>query len=138
MPFGPSGVLLPNGPEFDVDVLAPDLKGFPWQRYKFDAWTSPEQRDEVKRQLRVFFATKGWPVLWSVVERNSAPRLSTLRAPEPFFIIRLTRKADRREFEVAVTFPKIHRETPTAFSAKLAHAFVAFEALHTESPPPVT
>jgi len=134
MPFGPSGVLLPKGPEFDVDTKAPDIAGFPYQRFKFDAWSSLEQRDEVKAQLQSFFRVSGWPVKWKVVERNSALRLSTLRSMNPYLIIQLTRKSDRRVFETSVSFSRLHRETIVSFRAQLAHAFVALEALHVASP----
>lgn len=134
LPFGPSGVLLPNGPEFNVSRVAPDLRGLAWQRLANDEWTSPEQRDVVLKFLIGFFRRHPEFVKWKIIERDRTDRLTIVRLLDPILKFVFIRKADRKEFEVAMQFPKIDRDSLARFEAKVKSVEAIILTLHAASP----
>lgn len=122
MPFDASGRLKPEGPEFtEPPGVQPDIDGLPWKRLSFDSWTSEPQRAIIKNFIRQLLANN-FPtfIAWEVIERNSSPRLGTLRPLNPFLIVRLTRKSDGQIFESSIDFPKNIRDDLVQFEARVA------------------
>lgn len=134
MPFDQRGVLLPQGPEFDVERAAPDIEGLPYERFDNDEWTSPEQRAEVLEFIRLFFASNTPTfVTWLVKERDRRDR-SVGRLRSPFIHLFVTRQEDRRVFDVEVGFPPTYRETIERFKVKMAEAGPSLLAIHNQNP----
>lgn len=115
MPFGPSGILLPKGPVYDVRRAAPDIKGLPWVRHDNDEWTSPEQRAVVLEYLRTFLRdTAPLFVSWRVVEKDRHGRSPT-RSDAPLLIFSFVRQVDRQSFECGHAYPPYTRENLDVF-----------------------
>jgi hypothetical protein len=133
MPFGPSGILKPKGPEFDVPRAAPDLKGLPWQRRDNDEWTSEEQRAEVLDFLLIFMRDNH-PlfVTWKVIERDRHG-MSPRRLRAPLLIFYFTRQADRKEFELGMQYSPANRSTTEAFRARTEQVGPSILALVAQS-----
>lgn len=93
LPFGPSGVLLPEGPEFPAVRAAPDIVGLPWRRDPGEEWTTPEQRAQVRAMIKQLFAENQACyvrandgrrfVAWYLRERDHIQQLSTTRLMAP-------------------------------------------------------
>jgi hypothetical protein len=135
MPFDQRGVLLPKGPEFDVDRAAPDIEGLPYERFANDEWTSPEQRAEILAFIQKFFKdNEPTFVTWLVKERDRYERVSTPRLRNPFIHLFVTRQEDRRVIDVSVDFPPTYRETIERFRARIAEAGPSLLAVHQQNP----
>lgn len=136
-PFTNSGELKPEGPgplpEGFLD--APDIKGMPWSRKRGDEWTTPEFRAIVFDWLIDFFGSRTWPIAWDVTEKASAAKsMNRLNDDELYLIIGVTRKADKRRFEVSVQFRANERENNRdAAIAVLDRAGKVLDAQHARS-----
>lgn len=122
MPFDASGRLKPEGPEFtEPPGTQPDIKGLPWKRLGFDSWTNVDQRALVMDFICDLMADN-FPTFngWQVIEKNSSPRNSALRPPNPFLIVKLRRKSDGQFFETTIDFPKAVRDDLVQFENRVA------------------
>lgn len=135
LPYGPSGRLQEPGPLPADAYSAPDLKGLPWARRPWDAWTSPTLRVEVLRWLAGYVRVRPGVVAWRVVETASRDR-SMLRLPEGeqalvFAVTYQTgdrRSRVRKEVEVSVPFPLPDRADADRIGARLALAEQSLDA----------
>lgn len=128
--YGPSGTLLPAGPEFPLTPPATDLVGLPWERYLGSEWTTREQRDAVKAFLVVTFKRVA-PAYrsWKIIERDYAPR-SALRLPAPVLVLTVVAVKGKitAPINTAMEFPSEARHDLGKFRAVLAQAGTALAA----------
>jgi len=120
LPYGPSGTLLPNGPEFPATPPATDLAGLPWSRHIGSEWTTLEQRDAVREFLiRMFKKASPNYQSWAITERDYSPR-SNLRLEAVLLVL-----------NVAVVKNKIRYSIGTAleFHSEARHDLVKFRAV---------
>jgi hypothetical protein len=132
-----AGALIPEGPDplYNVSIDAPDLKGLPWDRRTYDAWTTPEFRALALAWLVDMIAANPWMYFWRVREKATQARLSTIRLEKPLLIVVVTRRADAREFEMATDWTSRERDDAALVNAKLAVARTTLEALNAQNPP---
>lgn len=129
LPYGPSGRLREPGPLPSDAHSAPDLKGLPWAREPWDAWTTPTLRVEVLSWIARYVRARSHVVGWRIVEIASRPR-SMLRLPleEQALLISVTcrrgekRSRERFTVEVAIPFPLGDRTDSDRIAARLALA----------------
>lgn len=131
-----AGALIPSGPDplFNVSINAPDLKGLPWDRRTYDAWTTPTFRAQVLTWLANMFLANPWMYRWRIRERATAPRLSAIRLNEPLLVIVVQRRADAREFETAISWTARERDDAVLAQAKLDAARIVLETLAAQNP----
>lgn len=132
-----AGALIPEGPDllYNVSIDAPDLKGLPWDRRTYDAWTTPAFRTLALTWLVATLAANSWAYLWRVRERATQARLSTIRLEKPLLVITFVRRVDGREFEVATDWTSRERDDAALVNAKLAVARTTLETLNANNPP---
>lgn len=108
-PFDNAGVLKPDGPgPLPAGFLsAPDIKKLPWSRRRGEEWTTPAFRAQVMLWLKRLL--KEWAHIsrWVIEEHASQRRMGTLRLSESqqYLVLRLSRRRDRKSFEVSAPFP---------------------------------
>lgn len=103
LPFGPSGVKLPDGDPFaGARVPATDIKGLPWTRYPKEKWTTADQRRVVLEAIAVFMKDHPEFIRWRVFESDQSPRSSTVRG-NPILRLTYTRR-DGSMLETSAAF----------------------------------
>jgi hypothetical protein len=132
--YGPSGTLLPAGPEFPLTPPATDLVGLPWKRYLGSEWTTLEQRDAVRAFLVQTFkqASPNYRT-WAITERDYAPR-SALRLSAPLLVLTVIAVKGKinTTINTAMEFPSEARHDLAKFRAVLAQAGAALAAEYAE------
>lgn len=135
LPYGPSGRLREPGPLPADAYSAPDLKGLPWAREPWDAWSTPTLRVEVLEWLSRYVRMRPAVVGWRVREIAGRDR-SMLRLPpdeQALLVVLTCQRGDRRSrerfaVEVAVPFPVPDRASAERIAARLALAQQALDA----------
>jgi hypothetical protein len=126
-----AGALIPEGPDplYLVSHLAPDVKGLPWERRTYDAWTTP-----AFRTLSNMITANPWVYRWRVRERATQARM-TLRLREPLLVITVQRRVDAHEFETVIQWTARERDDAALAQAKLDAARIVLETLNAQDPP---
>ena len=81
MPYTTSGKFKPEGPEFDVPISAPDIRGLPYIRSPRDRWTTESQRKVILTWLKDFFRRNSGVVRWEAHEGRTGTFSSLFTAP---------------------------------------------------------
>jgi hypothetical protein len=128
LPFGPSGVLLPDGPEFPAVRAAPDIVGLPWRRDPGEEWTTPAQRLQVRQMIKLLFAAnRGRYVAWYLRERDHLQVLSATRLQAPLLALSIER-IDRIVLVATQVFDHAARYSAVEFVYRLTDLRVALLA----------
>lgn len=127
--FGPSGLLLPDGPQWPVEPLAPDIKTLPqYVRKQGDEWTTVRERRMILAWVARFFAEHKWASKWSIQERFMTEQ-TTLKPTRPWLVFSVYAERERR-IECVVDFAREDVDSTDAFQARLAFLKASIEALH--------
>lgn len=120
LPFGPSGVKLPDGPQYAAArEPATDLRNLPWTRYPNEKWTSREQRAVVLEMIRSFLHANMMIRRWGVFETDQPARMSVTRG-DPILRFAFIHK-DGRKIETSISFRSQDLPgTIEAFSSQIA------------------
>jgi len=131
-----AGALKPEGPDalYLVPIEAPDIKGLPWDRRTYDAWTTVAFRVLARAWIVDMFIANPWMYLWRIRERSTQARLSTLRLTEPILLVVVTRRSDGREFETSISWTARERDDAALAQRKLDDARTVLETLHAQNP----
>lgn len=115
-----AGSLIPSGPDplFNVERYASDLKGLPWDRRPYDAWSTLPFRSQVLTWIANFFQTNDWVSEWAVREKGLQPG-GRARLKEPLLIFKMRRKSDGEWLEVAESWSASERDSVDRTAAKL-------------------
>jgi hypothetical protein len=128
LPFGPSGVKLPDGDPFAGSrAPATDIKGLPWTRYPKEKWTTADQRLVVLTMISAFVKAHPEFVRWKVFESDQSPRSSTVRG-NPILRITFTRR-DGSVLETSAAFRFEETQASDLFAAVVVRMRSSLEAM---------
>jgi hypothetical protein len=132
MPFGPSGVLKPEGPGPYPEgfLTANDVLKLPWKRRRGEEWTDEPFRTAVLKWVKEFLQIRTGISRWDIQERACPTTWGLVRLPDDdhYLVFGMTRRRDSHRFEISVPFPVAER-TGVALLSRLDHARVFFDSI---------